>query len=457
MSGKQQPLSGASKSQLLSRVRAMVNAGPAPERDAAAGRAKLSAHLTDFATLPGYDELRVQRSYAKKLGFENPFFRVHEGRAAARTDIGDRAYLNYSSYDYLGLNGHAKVIAAAKDALDRYGVSASASRLVAGERPAHASLERELAAHYGVDAAVVFVSGYVTNISTIAHLVGAKDLLVMDAQIHNSALMGGVLSEANRRSFAHNDLDALEALLAEQRSRFERCLIVVEGLYSMDGDYPDLARLVEIKERYAAWLMVDEAHSMGTLGRRGFGLAEAAGVDARHVDIWMGTLSKTLAGCGGYIAGSHVLVDYLKCTANAFVYSVGLPPAIAASCEAALAVLHAEPERVARQQANARLFLELARARGLDTGLAAGTAVTPILVKDSLPAVALTQRLFERGINVQPIIHPAVPAKASRLRFFITSEHTPEDLRGTVDILAEEIGKLPSPQLLAMRALATKG
>lgn len=454
MSQKSPSLSDLAKKQLLSRVKAMRQSGPEQETEAFVRPADPHSDLTDFSTLPGYDELRLQRSVAERAGLDNPFFRVHDGRASAHTVIGGQTLINYSSYDYLGLNGHPKVIAAAKGALDRYGVSCSASRLVAGERPAHLSLERALADHYEAEAAIALVSGYMTNVGVIGHLLTSKDLLVMDSQIHNSALVGGLLSTANRRSFPHNNLDALDDLLREQRGKFERCLVVVEGLYSMDGDYPDLQRLVEIKQRHAAWLMVDEAHSLGTLGARGYGLAEHAGVDPKLVDIWMGTLSKTLAGCGGYIAGPAALIDYLKCTAGAFVYSVGMPPVIAASSEAALEVLHDEPERVKRQQENAKSFLELARQRGLDTGSAFGTAVTPILVRDSLPAVALTQRLFERGINVQPIIYPAVPAKESRLRFFITSEHTREDMTATLDVVAEEIGKVSSGRLLAVTLLS---
>jgi 7-keto-8-aminopelargonate synthetase-like enzyme len=317
---------------------------------------------------------------------------------------------------------------------------------VAGERPIHRTLERALADHYGVEDCVVFVSGYATNVGVIGQLVGSKDLLVYDAAIHNSAVVGGLLSGANRRSFAHNDLASLDRLLASIRDDFERVLIVVEGLYSMDGDYPDLPALLEIKTRYGAWLMIDEAHALGVLGRRGYGLAEHFGVDGSAVDIWMGTLSKTLAGCGGYIAGSTELVEYLKCMAGVFVYSVGLPPALAAGAAKALEIMHREPERVRQLQRNGRYFHDIARKHGLDTGAGMGAAVAPIMVADSLPAVLLSQRLFERGINVLPIIYPAVPAKASRLRYFITASHTEEQIRTTIEATAEELRELASLQ-----------
>jgi 8-amino-7-oxononanoate synthase len=438
----------------------MISAEPSAEMPAPHIETKpdgARSHLTDFNTLPGYEEIRLQRSVAEKMQLSSPFFHVHEGRAGARTVIGDKEFINFSSYDYLGLNGHPKVHAAAIEALERYGISCSASRLVAGERPAHLSLERALAEHYAAEDSIVFVSGYMTNVGVISHIMGKKDLIVSDAVIHNSAVAGSMLSQADRRSFPHNDLDALDQLLTAQRHQYERVLILVEGLYSMDGDAPDLSRLVEIKQRHSAWLMVDEAHALGTLGDRGYGLAEHCSVDPALVDIWMGTLSKTLAGCGGYISGPRVLVDYLKCTAGAFVYSVGLPPVIAAGCQAALELLHAEPERVRRQQSNARKFLELARARGLDTGSAGGTAVTPVIIKDSLPAVMLSQQLFERGINVQPIIYPAVPAKASRLRFFIGSEHSLADIETTVDAIAEELQRVSTGKKLLSAVLAGVG
>jgi len=394
---------------------------------------------TDFLTLPGYGDVRVYQRIADLLGISNPFFRLHEGRASAETQIGGRALVNFSSYDYLGLNGHPAVAAAAKAAIDRYGISSSASRCVGGERPVHLRLERAIADHYGVESAVAFVSGYATNVGVIGQLVGPKDLVVLDSVIHNSAVIGGVLSTANRRSFPHNDLDALDELLRQHRGKFERALIVVEGVYSMDGDYPDLPRLIEIKRRHEAWLMVDEAHALGVLGKTGHGLAEHFGVEGSAVDIWMGTLSKTLAACGGYIAGSEELVYYLKNFVGAFVYSVAMPPSIAAAAEAALACMHQEPERVERLQSNAAFFLRAARARGLDTGSAAGTAVSPIIAGDSLPAVFVSEALFRRGFNVLPIIYPAVPAKAARLRFFVSAMHSESDIERALDATVEEM------------------
>jgi 8-amino-7-oxononanoate synthase len=407
--------------------------------------------MTDFTTLPGYQELRVQRSAAATLGIENPFFRTHDERAGPTSMIGGRRYDNYSSYDYLGLNGHPAIPQAAKAAIDRYGTSPSASRVVAGDRPIHLELEKKLAAHYGQEACAVFVSGHATNVATIGALLGPRDLIIHDALAHNSIIVGATLSKAERRSFAHNDLQALDQLLATLRPQFKRVLIAVEGLYSMDGDCPDLAALIAIKQRHGAWLMVDDAHGLGVLGVNGAGLFEHAGIDPSQVDIWMGTMSKTLSSCGGYIAGCTALVDFLKCTSGGFVYSVGLPPAMAAAASAALDALHAEPERVARLRANGALFCAVAREHKLDIGTTTGLAVVPVIVYDSLVAVMLSQKLFERGINVQPIIHPAVPERTSRLRFFITSEHTEAQIRRTVAIVAEELHNIGDSRAILQR------
>ena len=409
------------------------------------------AAMTDFSTLPGMQELRLQRSMADVVGLGNPFFKTHEGRSGATAQIEGRTFDNYSSYDYLGLNGHPDVVAAACAAVAAFGTSCSASRLVAGERPFHRDLETALASHYGAEASVVYVSGHATNVATISALLGPRDLVVHDSLAHNSIVMGATLSGAERRAFAHNDLNALDEILASSRARFERVLVVVEGLYSMDGDYPDLPRLIEIKRRHGAWLMVDEAHSLGVLGHRGHGLFEQFGVAPGDVDVWMGTLSKTLAGCGGYIAGCTALIEYLKCTSGGFVYSVGVAPPVAAAALAALDLLHREPERVARLRRNSRLFSDLARQRRLDIGSSQGYAVVPIVTHNSLVAVALGQKLFEHGINVQPIIHPAVPERLARLRFFITSEHTERQIETTVGTVADMLAAVGDGQSVLNR------
>lgn len=430
------------KQQLIERFLNKKAGASATARDTIEPSSRFHAAIpeafTRFDRHPAYEKLLVPRAAADRLGLQNPFFIAHDGVAGAVTRIDGREYLNFSSYNYLGLAGHPAVNKAAKEAIDRYGTSASASRLVAGERPIQRELEEALAELYGVEDCIVFVSGHATNVSTVATLFGPKDLVVHDALIHNSVLEGAKLSGAQRRSFPHNDLAALDALLADIRSQFERVLIVVEGHYSMDGDLPDLPRLVEIKRRHKAFLMVDEAHALGVLGETGKGSHEHHGIGGTDVDIWMGTLSKTLAGCGGYIAGSRPLVALLKYAAPGFVYSVGIAPPLAAASLAALEIMLEEPQRVARLRENTQRFLRMAREAGLDTGLSQGYAIVPAIIGSSLKAVKLSNQLFERGINVQPIVYPAVEEKAARLRFFLSSLHTPAQIDQTIRVLKDK-------------------
>jgi 8-amino-7-oxononanoate synthase len=374
---------------------------------------------------------------AARLGIVNPFFKLHEGIAGAATRINGKNFINFASYNYLNLCGHPVVADAAKEAIDRYGTSVSASRPVSGERPIHRELEQALARAYDVDDAVAFVSGHATNVTALGYLFGPKDLIIHDELIHNSIMLGAQLSGAKRLSFPHNDWAALDRMLNGQRHHFERILIVLEGIYSMDGDFPDLPRFIEIKRKHRAFLMVDEAHSFGVMGKTGLGIREHFGLRGSDVDIWMGTLSKSLAGCGGYIAGETALVEHLKFLAPGFLYSVGMSPPLAAASLAALKCMQREPQRIETLQARGRFFLSQAKAAGIDTGTSAGFSVIPAITGSSLRATRLAAALFERGINVMPIIHPAVPEKAARLRFFISCSHTEEQIKSSVQILAE--------------------
>ena len=424
------------KARLLARSRQRTRQAPTADATRPAGEPRIAERFTRFDAHPGYQQIAMIREGAHRLGLTDPFFKVHEGTAGATSIIDGREQINFSSYNYLGFSGDPRVNRAACDAVERYGTSVSASRMVSGERPIHGELERALAEAYAVEDAVVFVSGHATNVSTLGYLMGPKDLILHDEYIHNSALVGAQLSGAKRISFPHSDADALEALLTRHRGQFERVLIVIEGLYSMDGDIPDLPRFIEIKRRHQAWLMVDEAHSFGVLGKHGLGLREYFGVASTDVDIWMGTLSKSLAGCGGFIAGCRELVETLRYLAPGFLYSVGLPAQVAAPALAALQIMQQEPERITRLQVISRYFLEQARARGFDTGSSIGAAVVPVIVGSSPLAARLAHELFEQGINVQPILHPAVPEKSARLRFFLSCEHTREQIDQTLDLLS---------------------
>lgn len=391
-----------------------------------------------FDQHPGYKQMQIIHKGAEQLGIVNPFFRVHEGVAGAITQIDGKQYINFASYNYLGLSGDKRVSEAAKKAIDLYGTSVSASRLVSGERPLHHELEAALADAYQVEDAVVLVSGHATNVTTIGYLFGNKDLIIHDELAHNSILMGAQLSGARRLSFPHNDYVALDKILTEQRRNYERVLVVIEGLYSMDGDYPDLPEFISIKQKHRTFLMVDEAHSFGVMGKHGLGIREHFGIDGKDVDIWMGTLSKALAGCGGFIAGESALVEHIKFLVPGFLYSVGAPPQVIAPCLEALKIIKREPQRVQRLQTISKYFLAKAKAAGIDTGLSQGIAIVAAITGSSQSAARLSIALYERGINVQPIMYPVVPEKSARLRFFLSSEHTEAQIDKTMEILVEE-------------------
>ena len=395
-----------------------------------------------FELSPEYQQLQQRHEKIKALGIDNPFFTPQERVVNNTTQIGGRELINYATYNYLGMSGDAAVSEAAKQAIDCYGTSVSASRLLSGEKPLHQELEQAVADFVGTEDSIVFVGGHATNVTTVSHLFGKNDLIVHDSLSHNSILEGCYLSGATIIAFPHNDWQALAVMLKERRHRYKKVLIVIEGVYSTDGDIPDLPQFIEVKKRYKTYLMVDEAHSIGVLGERGRGIGELYQVNSADVDLWMGTLSKSFASCGGYIAGSKALVEYLKHTAPGFVYSVGISPPDAAATLAAIRVLKTQPERVQRIQARSKLFLELAQERGLNTGLSHGSPVIPIIVGDALKSIQLSRNLFEQGINVPFMAYPAVPKNAARLRFFITCDHTEEQIRYTIDTLASELEKL---------------
>ena len=249
------------------------------------------------------------------------------------------------------------------------------------------------------------------------------------------------------RPFPHNDLDALDRLLTEQRRFHEQAVILVEGAYSMDGDIIDLPRLIELKKRHHAMLMVDEAHSIGVLGESGLWHRRAFRRGSADIDILMGNFSKSFASLGGYIAGNAALVEYLRYTAPGFIFTVGLSPSDSAAALAAIRVMKAEPWRVTRLREASALFLSLSRERGLNTGTSYLSPVIPIILGDSATAVLIGDQLFKDGINVQPIIYPAVENSAARLRFFITALHTDDEIRHTVDTMVRRLEGLQiSPQ-----------
>ena len=393
-----------------------------------------------FENFPGYQEYCRQRDGFKKLDMRNPYFSLHDGVQAATVAVNGREYLSFSGYNYLDLASHPALANASIAAIRRYGSTVSASRVVSGEIALHQQLERDMANFLGMDDAVTFVSGYGTNVSTLGHLFGPSDLIVHDALIHNSLMTGARLSGARRIAYPHNDYAALDRILKETSKQHRHTVIVTEGVFSMDGDIVDLPKLVDIKRRHNVFLMVDEAHSFGVLGKRGVGVSEHFDLPTSVIDIWMGTLSKSMASCGGMIAGSHALIANLRLNApGGILYSVGLSPANTAAAIAALQVMQAEPERIEKLQHNSKFFLEKIRALGLDAGPAQGTPVAPVILGNSLKCLRVAEHLFDNGVQVHPILYPAVPEEASRLRFFITSGHSEEQLEQAANATAAAV------------------
>jgi len=376
-------------------------------------------------------------------GLESPFLIPNERVAGRVATIRGRETIAYTSFDYLGLAGHPDVKRAAVDAIERFGCSASASRMVGGNNTVLDDLDAELADFIGTERAVMFPCGFGTNASVFAHLLGAGDLILYDELAHASIVQGAALSKAGKRSFRHNDHRQLDGLLRDLRSQYRRVVVAIEGVYSMDGDYPDLPKFLEVKRRHDALLYVDEAHSIGTMGPEGRGICDFFGVDAREGDLWMGTISKALGAQGGYLAGPERLINYLGHTTPSFVFSTACSPANAAAALEAIRVIRREPWRLTRLRERSDLFLKLCSDVGLDTGTSGDTPVIPVILRSSMRAMQVSQRLLEEGINARPILYPAVRESAARVRFFLTCEHTEEQIVETVEALARVAAETP--------------
>jgi 8-amino-7-oxononanoate synthase len=396
----------------------------------------------DFRTLASYRQVQIALAAAETFQLPSPYFRRIDAVEGQKVQINGRWATNFAGYDYLSLNTSDllkdRVVAAVRD----WGVSARASRLVGGNCAYHEALERGLAGFLGTEAALVMVSGHGTNQSILRTLVGPGDLIAVDALAHNSIYEGVRLSGAAHVTFPHNDFGWLDRHLETNRDQFNRVIVVIEGLYSMDGDCPDLAEFVRLKQRHDAWLMVDEAHSIGVLGASGRGIAEEQGVDPAAIDIVMGTLSKTFCSAGGFVAGTRDLIDVLKYNAPGFVYSVGLSAPNTAAALAALEELQRSPARTARLRRLGQHFLKAARSSGLDCGPNQGFAIAPVIVGDSILATRLSAQLLDSGFNVLPIIAPAVPEKSARLRFFLNAGHDVDAIDAVIAKTAELSGRL---------------
>lgn len=377
-----------------------------------------------------------QKQYEEAKEF-NPYFVRHDSIIRDTSLVDSHVIINLGSYNYIGMSGHPRTIKAAQDAIAKYGTSASGSRLLTGEKTLYIELEQAIAEWKNTEASIVLVSGHATNVTMVGNFCNENDLILYDALAHNSIEQGCRLAKCESKAFAHNDYKALESILQQTRDYYEKVLIVIEGVYSMDGDIAPVPEFVALKKKYGAFLMVDEAHSACVLGEHGRGVDEYFNLSPDDIDIHMGTLSKGLGTCGGYIAGKKVLIDYLHYSLPGFVFSVGINPGSAAATLEALHILKEDNSMVLRLHKNIDLFLEEAHKRNFHTCLAQHTAIIPIMVGTNESAFLLSKLLLEKGVSVPPAVYPAVPKGKARLRFCLTSEHTEEQCIYALDCLQQ--------------------
>ena len=345
-----------------------------------------------------------------------------------------KEYIMLGSYSYLGLSAHPKIKEAAKKAIDKYGSGAGGVRLLAGTTPLHNELESRIADFTKKESAILFSSGYVANLSTISTLFGKNDYILIDQLDHASIIDGCKLSGARFRPVRHPDMIDLRLKLSNAAS-FENTLICVDSVYSMDGDISELPVIRDLAEQYEATVMVDEAHSLGVIGKNGRGIEEHFSYKI-SVDIIMGTLSKAIPSIGAFIASDKATIDYLKHNARAFVFSASLPPSAVAAALAALDIIENEPWIIQNLKDNYRFFIGGLKSLGYDT-LESQTAIIPIMTKDEGETLKFCKYLFDRGIFISPIVFPAVPRNQSRLRAHVMATHTKEDLSRCLEIFSE--------------------
>ena len=403
--------------------------------------------ITRFEDTPEF------RAYAERrrelLSGDNPYFIIHDSPLTDTSLMEGRRVLNFGSYNYAAMSGRPEVSEAAIEAIRKYGTSASGSRLLAGEKSIDQELEREIADWKHAEDALVLVGGHSTNVTFVGNFVGPGDLVLYDQYIHNSVAEGCRLSHATARPFPHNDPAALDRILSTRRDRFAKVLICIEGVYSMDGDIAPVPDFVRVKEKYGCFLMVDEAHSTCVIGETGGGVDEYFGLAPDAIDIKMGTLSKGTGACGGYLAGSHNLIEYLRYSLPGLVFSVGIAPPLAAAALTSIRLVRRDPGIMGSLRRNVAVFMEEAAKHRFDMGLAGKTAILPVLVGDENHAMALSTAMREEGVFVPPAIYPAVPHGEARLRFCLTAAHQPEQIVEALDKLAacaQRLGiTLPAP------------
>jgi glycine C-acetyltransferase len=376
------------------------------------------------------DELRARGTYFK--------LRVLDDGQEPVCHYDGHEVINLASNNYLGLCDHPKLREAAMAAIEKYGVGSGAVRTIAGTMRIHMELEEKIARFKGVEACVVFQSGFTANAGTVSSILGKEDFILSDELNHASIIDGARLSRAKIKVFRHKDVAHAEELLKEIENEPGHKLVITDGVFSMDGDIGPVAALCDLCDKYGAIMMVDDAHASGVLGRNGRGSVDHFGCTQR-VDVQVGTLSKAIGALGGYVCGSRDLIDYLYHRARPFLFSTSHPPSVAASCIAAFDILENEPERIARLWSNTKYFQEELRSVGFDIGGVSTpkseTPITPIIVGDGRKTMEYSRALFEQGLMATGIAFPTVPEGKARVRCIMTSEHTREQIDTALEIL----------------------
>jgi glycine C-acetyltransferase len=376
------------------------------------------------------EALRIQGTYFK--------LRVLDDAQAPVCHYDGREVINLASNNYLGLCDHPKLREAATAAIEKYGVGSGAVRTIAGTMRIHMELEEKIAHFKGVEACVVFQSGFTANAGTVSSILGKEDFILSDELNHASIIDGARLSRAKIKVFRHKDVEHAEELLKEIQHEPGHKLVITDGVFSMDGDIGPVGALAYLCEKYGAIMMVDDAHASGVLGRNGRGSVDHFGCTQR-VDVQVGTLSKAIGALGGYVCGSRDLIDYLYHRARPFLFSTSHPPSVAASCIAAFDILESEPERIERLWSNTHYFQEQLTHAGFDIGgrttPKSETPITPILIGDGRKTMEFSRAIFEQGLMATGIAFPTVPEGKARVRCIMTSEHTQAQIDKALEIL----------------------
>jgi len=374
---------------------------------------------------------RVADAKANDLYFYNQ--PIEELRGGAKVLVHGREMGMYASYSYLGLIGHPRINAAAKKAVDQFGTGTNGVRMLAGTLTVHTELEETIAAFKHTETAITFTSGYATNLTVISALMGRGDYVLSDKLNHASIVDGCLMSGAEFRRFKHNDMEDLEHRLQQIPAGAAK-MVVADAVFSMDGDVIDLPSVAAICKKYGAYLMIDEAHSVGVLGKTGHGIEEHFGLD-NVIDIKMGTLSKTIPSVGGYIAGNKELINYLRNHSRAYMFSAALPPAQTAAANEAFKIILDEPWRVGKLRQNGELFISGLKSAGLDT-LLSTTAIVPVLCGSDELAFTMTREVQHHDVFVLPVVSPAVAEGLSRLRATVTAAHESSEIERAIDVIA---------------------